>query len=155
MTKKWQRNDQEMAKKWPRNDQEMTMRWPRMNAKCHLWLLKTYRACGQYNKHVMLINDTSSGVIKWSLKLIDAARGVIYDRHMFIVQATDVLACHSWTGAIMIFYNNLIPLILVIVKFFTVPSHSIPWGHIFSCVQPFYEQVVSDQERSVLRSLWV
>ncbi len=39
-------------------------------------------------KHVMIVNDDSSGVIKWSFKLIDAARGVIYDRHMFILQAT-------------------------------------------------------------------
>ncbi len=44
--------------------------------------------CGLYYKHVTLINDASSGIIKWSFKLIDAARGVIYDRHMFIIQAT-------------------------------------------------------------------
>jgi hypothetical protein len=44
---------------------------------------------GLYYKHVMLINDASSGVIKWSFKLTDAARGVIYDRHVFIIQATD------------------------------------------------------------------
>jgi len=30
----------------------------------------------------------SSVVIKWSFKLIDTTRGVIYDRHMFIVQAS-------------------------------------------------------------------
>jgi len=36
-----------------------------------------------------IVNDDSSVVIKWSSKLIDIARGVIYDRHMFIVQATD------------------------------------------------------------------
>jgi len=35
-----------------------------------------------------IVNDDSSIVNKWSYKLIDAARGVIYDRHMFIVQAT-------------------------------------------------------------------
>ncbi len=28
-------------------------------------------------------------------------------------------------------------------------------GHIFSCVQPFYEQAVSDLDRSTHRSLWV
>ncbi len=28
-------------------------------------------------------------------------------------------------------------------------------GHIFSCVQPFYERAVSDQDRSLQRSLWV
>jgi hypothetical protein len=36
---------------------------------------------------MMIINDDSSVIIKWSFKLIDAARGVIYDRHMFILQA--------------------------------------------------------------------
>ncbi len=37
---------------------------------------------------MMIVNDDSSVVIKWSFKLIDATRGVIYDHHMFIVQAT-------------------------------------------------------------------
>jgi len=36
-----------------------------------------------------IANDDASVFIKWSFKLIDIARGVIYDRHMFIVQATD------------------------------------------------------------------
>ncbi len=36
-----------------------------------------------------IVNDDSGVIIKWSFKLIDAARGVIYDHHMFIVQATD------------------------------------------------------------------
>ncbi len=35
-----------------------------------------------------IVDDDSSVIIKWSSKLIDAARGVIYDRHMFIVHAT-------------------------------------------------------------------
>ncbi len=43
---------------------------------------------GLYYKHVMLVNDASSGIIKWRFKFIDATRGVIYNRHMFIVQAT-------------------------------------------------------------------
>ncbi len=47
--------------------------------------------CGLYYKHTTIANDNSSVVIKWSSKLIDAARGVIYDRHLFIVQATDCL----------------------------------------------------------------
>ncbi len=37
---------------------------------------------------MMIINDDSSVIIKWSSKLIDAARAIIYDRHMFIVHAT-------------------------------------------------------------------
>ncbi len=44
---------------------------------------------GLYYQHMMIINYDSSVVIKWSFKLFDATRGVIYDRHMFIVQATD------------------------------------------------------------------
>jgi hypothetical protein len=45
---------------------------------------------GLYYKHMTIVDDDSSIVIKWSSKLIDAATGVIYDRHMFIVQATDI-----------------------------------------------------------------
>jgi hypothetical protein len=44
--------------------------------------------CGLHYKHVTIVNDDSSIVTKWSSKLIDAARGVIYNRHMFILQAT-------------------------------------------------------------------
>ncbi len=44
-------------------------------------------------KHVTILNDDSNVIIKWSLKLIDdATRVVIYDRNMFIIQATDVNA---------------------------------------------------------------
>jgi len=35
-----------------------------------------------------IVNDDSSSIIKWSFKLIDTTRGVIYDSHMAIVQAT-------------------------------------------------------------------
>jgi hypothetical protein len=45
-----------------------------------------------YYKHMMIINDDSSVVIKWSFKLIDVARCITYDHHMFIVQATEM----SW-----------------------------------------------------------
>jgi hypothetical protein len=37
-----------------------------------------------------IVNDDSSIVIKCSFKLIDDARVVIYDRHVFIVQPTGV-----------------------------------------------------------------
>jgi len=47
-------------------------------------------------KHVTIVNDDSSGVIKWSFKLIDATRGVIYDRHMFIIQATGIFVGGKW-----------------------------------------------------------
>ncbi len=43
---------------------------------------------GLYYKHMTIVNDDSSVIIKCSFKLIDAAGGVIYDHYMFIVQAT-------------------------------------------------------------------
>jgi hypothetical protein len=52
-----------------------------------------------------VINDDSSVIIKWSFKLIDTARGVIYNRHMFIVQATDL-----WPSVI---HNGLFSFIIV------------------------------------------
>ncbi len=46
--------------------------------------------CGLYYKHMMIVNDDSSDISMWSSKLIDDARGIIYDHRMFIIQATDV-----------------------------------------------------------------
>jgi len=43
---------------------------------------------GLYYKHKMIANDDSSIVSKWSSKLIDDSRVLLYDRHMFIVLAT-------------------------------------------------------------------
>ncbi len=43
---------------------------------------------GLYYKHVMIVNDDSSIVSKWSFKLIDGARVMIYDCNMFIIQTT-------------------------------------------------------------------
>ncbi len=39
-------------------------------------------------KHVMIVNYASSGVNKLKASLNDNARVIIYDHHMFIVQAT-------------------------------------------------------------------
>jgi hypothetical protein len=47
--------------------------------------------CGLYYKHVTIINYASSGINKLKASLNDNARVVIYDRHMFIVQATGVI----------------------------------------------------------------
>jgi hypothetical protein len=47
-------------------------------------------ASGLYYKHVTIVNDASSGVNKLKASLNDIARGVIYECHMFIVQATGV-----------------------------------------------------------------
>ncbi len=35
--------------------------------------------CGLYYKHVTIVNDDSSAVSKWSFKLIDDPRVIIYD----------------------------------------------------------------------------
>ncbi len=44
--------------------------------------------CGLYYKHITIINDDTSIVNKFEASLTDDARVVIYNRHMFIVQAT-------------------------------------------------------------------
>ncbi len=46
--------------------------------------------CGLFYKHVMIINYASSSVNKFRASLNDDARVIIYDRHMFIVQAPSV-----------------------------------------------------------------
>jgi len=49
------------------------------------------QSSGLYYKHVTIVNDNSSIVSKWSFKLIDDPRVIIYDHHRFIIQATDVI----------------------------------------------------------------
>jgi len=46
---------------------------------------------GLYYKHVTIVNYASSGVNKLRASLNDDARVIIYDYHMFIVQATECL----------------------------------------------------------------
>ena len=45
---------------------------------------------GLYYKHTTIVNYASSVVNKLEALLTDDARVVIYDRHVFIVQATEV-----------------------------------------------------------------
>ncbi len=47
-----------------------------------------HHCCDLYYKHVMIVNDDSSILSKWSFKLNDDPRAVIYDCHKFIIQAT-------------------------------------------------------------------
>ncbi len=47
--------------------------------------------CGLYYKHVTIVINDSSVISKWSFKLIDDPRVIIYDRHRFIIQATGLL----------------------------------------------------------------
>ncbi len=51
---------------------------------------------GLYYKPITIINDDSSIVNKLETLLIDDARVIIYDRHMFIVQATGVDAINPF-----------------------------------------------------------
>jgi hypothetical protein len=44
-----------------------------------------------------IVNDDSKVINKLEASLIDVARVVIYDRHMFIVQATDLRENESKT----------------------------------------------------------
>ncbi len=44
---------------------------------------------GLYYKHMTIVNYASIIVNKLGASLTDDARVIIYDRHMFIVQATD------------------------------------------------------------------
>jgi hypothetical protein len=48
--------------------------------------------CGLYYKPMTIVNDDSRVVNKLKTSLTDDARVVIYNRHMFIVQATELLA---------------------------------------------------------------
>ncbi len=52
--------------------------------------------CGLYYKHVMIVNDDSSIISKWSIKFIDDPSVVIHNRHKFIIQAADGIHS-SWS----------------------------------------------------------
>ncbi len=53
-----------------------------------------------------IVNDDSGIVIKRSFKLIDAARDIIYDRHMFMAEATVISS--SLTFALPLLYLPVI-----------------------------------------------
>ncbi len=46
------------------------------------------KTSGMYNKPIMIVNDDSRAINKLENSFADDVRVVIYDRHMFIVQAT-------------------------------------------------------------------
>jgi hypothetical protein len=46
--------------------------------------------CGLYYRHVTIVNYASISINKLKASLNDNARVVIYNHHMFIVQATGV-----------------------------------------------------------------
>ena len=47
--------------------------------------------CGLFYKDITITHDDSSNVNKFGASLTDAARVIMYDRHMFIVQATALM----------------------------------------------------------------
>ncbi len=49
---------------------------------------KMFANSGRYYKPMMIVNADSRVIIKLETSLTDDARVIIYDRHMFIVQAT-------------------------------------------------------------------
>ncbi len=44
-----------------------------------------------YYKHMMVVNDDTSAVSKWSSKFIDNTRVVSYDHNVFVIQATGLI----------------------------------------------------------------
>jgi hypothetical protein len=50
----------------------------------------TLQICGLYYKHLTIVNYSSSIVNKLKALLTDGARVVIYDCHVFILQASGV-----------------------------------------------------------------
>ena len=46
------------------------------------------KASGLYYKHIMILIDDSSVINKFEASLTQDARVIIYNRHMFIVEAT-------------------------------------------------------------------
>jgi hypothetical protein len=61
--------------------------------------------CSLYYKHMTIINYASSNVNKLEALLTDDARVIIYDRHVFIVQAIGV--CHSDDSRGVIYDRNI------------------------------------------------
>ncbi len=57
-----------------------------------------FKSSGLYYKHTIIINDASSIINKLEAMLTDDTRVIIYDRHVFIVQATGVLALRGSKG---------------------------------------------------------
>jgi len=49
----------------------------------------------------MIVNDNYSVVNKFGASLTDAARVVIYDRHMFIAQATELVSTSRYPSPLV------------------------------------------------------
>jgi hypothetical protein len=77
------------------------------------FLIEIAKASGLYYKHVTIINDNSSIINKWSFKLIDDARVVIYDCNRFIIQAIGFLVSQNnlWVGAMLTHFHLILNII--------------------------------------------
>jgi hypothetical protein len=64
-----------------------------LGSKRPLFGLNPIHHLGLYYKQVTIVNDDSIIVSEWSFKLIDGPRVVLYDHHMFIIQATVWAKC--------------------------------------------------------------
>jgi hypothetical protein len=62
--------------------------WWAQNINKHFEALTALSACGLYYKPIMIIKDDSGVINKLETSLIDNARVIIYNCHMFIIQAT-------------------------------------------------------------------
>ncbi len=80
---------------------------------------QTYDNSGLYYKPMMIVNDYSRVINKFETSLTDDARVIIYDRHMFIVQATDVNAKKFLRQCSC----RISPCALVLGKFFAIQSY--------------------------------
>ncbi len=75
------------------------------------WLNSTGRKVGcsrLYNKSMTIVNDDSTAINKLEASLIDDSRVVIYDHHMFIVQATGVGMSSSTLIILKNYASNII-----------------------------------------------
>ncbi len=112
-------------------------------------LNRYHKFSDDHYKHVTIVNDDSRGVIKWSFKHIDADRGVIYDRHMFIIQATDA------TGSNKIFcFDEQKCILQTLRKAKTIKlsmSSTICFVYLFSAA--LYELILALQQHTLFHSL--
>jgi hypothetical protein len=64
--------------------------------------------CGLYYKHITMVNDNSSIVNECQVSLTDDTRVVIYDRNVFIIQATG-LSLFFLLRILSFFLSSLFP----------------------------------------------
>jgi hypothetical protein len=109
---------------------------PQQQRHLGIFAIKLFRTSGLYYKPMMIVNDDSRVITKLENSLTDNARVIIYDRHMFIVQATefrrhDIRHNDTW--------NNGFFTILWIVTYFIVVL-DVFILNIISCAECYYAE---------------